>query len=80
MSFSRKFKRAKQKLEIKKAKLKIKKIESSINNLQKKCKVCEIPFDQSDKSLLDSWMVRADELGAALFCPNCFMETQENER
>lgn len=72
MGTNSKCRRAGQKLKSKEARKKIKNLEKTINNLEKSCSICRKPFDQTDKQLLDQWMVKADESGARLFCPECF--------
>lgn len=80
MSLKRTLRRTAEKQLAKAAKEKVKEINTKISGFVKRCKVCDQPFDESDKTLLDTWMITVESNHVSLFCPSCFAATQNIER
>lgn len=40
-------------------------------DLTRECSGCSAPFDPRSAEMLDTWQVRADDVGVTLSCPLC---------
>jgi len=78
MKANRLVKRSQQKKLLKQARSNLKSVEKVIGAAEKHCAVCKIPLDESDKSLLDKWMVKVTDTEAHLFCPDCFADLEKS--
>lgn len=71
---NRAMKRSEVKQSVKESKAKLKDLEKKVGSLKKSCIICEKSFDDNDKTLLDTWMIRAEADRVSLFCPKCFSD------
>ena len=86
-SIARSIKRKKEKKQKKAADKAIREKMRVNSMLPEECKVCETPFDKSDKKMIDEWymVVRNHPESVNLYCPTCWqsaidkIEKAENE-
>ena len=76
---SRKLRRKKELQARKEAKRAGKKVSQAISRMPKKCDECGVPFDNSDKGMLNSWKIAVYDDGPIhLICPGCVPEEVKN--
>ncbi len=72
---SRKLRRKKELAARKEAKRAGKKVSQAISRMPKKCDECDTSFDNSNKSMLNSWKIAVYDDGPIhLVCPDCVPE------
>jgi len=73
-NFERKIRRQQQRRQQKEAQKDIKEKMALYERLEERCLVCEVPFDKTNKQMIQEWyvVVRNQEEPPNLYCPACW--------